>query len=83
MPGGVFVRFRKLFCSSFLYFISVLSFYRVIYNRFDDRKKDTFMPEENREPEDIPQDHPWIEMPVDDNSPDETLRFSLDEIRIL
>ncbi len=41
------------------------------------------MPEENREPEYIPQDHPWIEMPVDDNSLDETLRFSLDEIRIL
>ncbi len=41
------------------------------------------MPEENREPEDIPQDHLWIEMPVDDNSLDETLRFSLDEIRIV
>ena len=41
------------------------------------------MPEENREPEDILQDHPWIEMPMNDDSLDETLRFSLDEIRIL
>ena len=40
------------------------------------------MPEENREPEKNSQDHPWIEMPVDDDLLDETLRFSLDEIRI-
>jgi hypothetical protein len=25
--------------------------------------------------------HPWVDMPVDDDSLDETLRYSLDEIR--
>ena len=28
-----------------------------------------------------PQDHPWIEMPADD-SVDEEIRYSLDEIRV-
>ena len=28
------------------------------------------------------QDHPWIEMATDDDSIDEVVRFSLDEIRI-
>ena len=28
-----------------------------------------------------PTDHPWVEMPTDDDSLDETLRYSLDEIR--
>lgn len=26
-------------------------------------------------------DHPWVDMPMDDDSLDETLRYSLDEIR--
>lgn len=30
----------------------------------------------------IIQDHPWIEMAMDDDSIDEAVRFSLDEIRI-
>ena len=29
-----------------------------------------------------PQDHPWIEMPIEEDSLDESLRFTLDEIRI-
>lgn len=33
-------------------------------------------------PEFVPQDHPWIEMPRDNDSLDESVRFSLDEIRI-
>ena len=40
------------------------------------------MPEENGRPDYVPQDHPWIEMPMEDESLDESLRFSLDEIRI-
>lgn len=26
-------------------------------------------------------DHPWVEMPAEDDSLDETVRYSLDEIR--
>ena len=40
------------------------------------------MPEEQITPEYDPKEHPWIEMPADDDSLDEALRFSLDEIRI-
>ena len=40
------------------------------------------MPEEPAKPEYVPQDHPWIEMPAEDDSIDEAVRFSLDEIRI-
>ena len=40
------------------------------------------MPEDTTKPEYTPTDHPWIEMPMDDDSLDETVRFSLDEIRI-
>ena len=40
------------------------------------------MPEDTATPEYDPKDHPWIEMPTDDDSLDEALRFSLDEIRI-
>ena len=41
------------------------------------------MSEDTREPEFNLQDHPWIEMATDDDdSIDEVVRFSLDEIRI-
>lgn len=40
------------------------------------------MPEDTATPEYDLKDHPWIEMPTDDDSLDEALRFSLDEIRI-
>lgn len=40
------------------------------------------MPEDNTKPVFDPTDHPWIEMPMDNDSLDETVRFSLDEIRI-
>ena len=40
------------------------------------------MPEDIAVPEFDPTDHPWIEMPMDGDSLDETVRFSLDEIRI-
>lgn len=30
----------------------------------------------------VPQDHPWIEMPIDD-SVDEDIRYSLDELRFV
>lgn len=40
------------------------------------------MQEDTPKPEFDPKDHPWIEMPTDDDSLDEALRFSLDEIRI-
>ena len=40
------------------------------------------MPEDTTKPEFDPQDHPWIEMATDDDSIDEVVRFSLDEIRI-
>ena len=40
------------------------------------------MPEEAPKPVFDPKDHPWIEMPNDDDSIDEVVRFSLDEIRI-
>ena len=40
------------------------------------------MEEDNERTEELPQDHSWIEMPTEDDSIDETLRFSLDEIRI-
>ena len=40
------------------------------------------MPEEPKTPEYDPKDHPWIEMPEDEDSLDEALRFNLDEIRI-
>ena len=40
------------------------------------------MPEDNAKPVFDPTDHPWIEMPMDNDSLDETVRFSLDEIRI-
>ena len=46
------------------------------------RKKGSAMPEEPKTPEYDPKDHPWIEMPEDEDSLDEALRFSLDEIRI-
>lgn len=46
------------------------------------RKKEIAMPEDTTKPEFDPQDHPWIEMPMDDDSLDEAVRFSLDEIRI-
>lgn len=29
----------------------------------------------------VPQDHPWIEMPTDDTL-DDTIKYSLDEIRV-
>ncbi len=28
-----------------------------------------------------PKDHPWLEMPMDESSLDEALRYTLDEIR--
>ena len=37
--------------------------------------------EERTEPVYIAQDHPWVEMPSDD-SVDEEIRYSLDEIRV-
>lgn len=40
------------------------------------------MPEEPITPEYDLKDHPWIEMPADEDSLDEALRFTLDEIRI-
>ena len=40
------------------------------------------MPEEPSTPEYDPKDHPLIEMPADEDSLDEALRFTLDEIRI-
>lgn len=40
------------------------------------------MPEEPTAPEYDSKDHPWIEMTEDNDSLDEALRFSLDEIRI-
>jgi len=40
------------------------------------------MPEEPKTSEYDPKEHPWIEMPADDDSLDEALRFTLDEIRI-
>ncbi len=40
------------------------------------------MPEDTTKPEFDLQDHPWIEMATDDDSIDEVVRFSLDEIRI-
>ena len=40
------------------------------------------MPEEPKTPEYEPMEHPWIEMPADNDSLDEAQRFSLDEIRI-
>ena len=40
------------------------------------------MLEETIAPEYDPKNHPWIEMPADDDSLDEALRFTLDEIRI-
>jgi hypothetical protein len=45
-------------------------------------KKGPSMPEEQITPEYDPKDHPWIEMPADEDSLDEALRFTLDEIRI-
>ena len=45
-------------------------------------KKGQSMPEEPITPEYDPKDHPWIEMPADEDSLDEALRFTLDEIRI-
>ena len=39
------------------------------------------MPDEPVKPEYNPQDHPWIGMPVENDSLDEIVRFSLDEIR--
>ena len=48
----------------------------------ENRKKEPAVPEEPVNPEYTPQDHPWIEMPMDDELLDEALRFSLDEIRI-
>ena len=29
-----------------------------------------------------PQDHPWLEMPMDDDSVDREILYSLDEIRV-
>ncbi len=40
------------------------------------------MPEDTTKPEFDLKDHPWIEAPIDDDSIDEVVRFSLDEIRI-
>ena len=40
------------------------------------------MPEEPKTPEYEPKKHTWIEIPLDDDTLDEALRFSLDEIRI-
>ena len=40
------------------------------------------MPEETTATEFDLQEHPWIAMPVDDDSLDEAVRFSLDEIRV-
>ena len=40
------------------------------------------MPEDTDKPEFDPADHPWIEMPLEGDSLDEAVRFSLDEIRI-
>ncbi len=37
--------------------------------------------EERMEPVYIARDHPWVEMPFDD-SVDEEIRYSLDEIRL-
>ena len=38
-------------------------------------------PNDMTENEYCPQDHPWVEMPTD-YSVDETIRYSLDEIRL-
>ena len=50
----------------------------------ENRKREPAMPEDTNKPVFDPQDHPWITMPKqsDDDSLDETVRFSLDEIRI-
>lgn len=48
-----------------------------------DNNKMGFVMEDNSKSEVSysPQDHPWVEMPIDD-SVDEEIRYSLDEIRI-
>ncbi len=48
----------------------------------DNRKKEVTMPEETTTPAYDPQEHPWLEMQTEDDSLDEALRYSLDEIRI-
>lgn len=40
------------------------------------------MPEETAAPDFDLKDHPWIEMPDEDDTIDEAVRYSLDEIRL-
>ena len=50
----------------------------------NDVREEITMPEkteDTKETEYRPQDHPWVEMPTD-YSVDETIRYSLDEIRL-
>ena len=51
------------------------------------KKEGMVMPEEERKTAADtpsgrdPKDHPWLEMPMDESSLDEALRYTLDEIR--
>ena len=58
--------------------------FEVAYARCRQVKEGNTMPEENTATTPVfePQDHPWLEMPAEEDSLDETIRFSLDEIRI-